>query len=122
MTPRERLLAALNNEKPDHLPATVHSWMKYYLDNYLGGVDQYKAYELTGLDMVIYYVAYEGKGGMFLENRGMVETEHWRVSQETREKEKGVYATKIKIDTPEKNVNCWHSKQCSYHLDYRSAD
>ena len=83
MTPRERLLAALNNEKPDHLPATVHSWMKYYLDNYLGGVDQYKAYELTGLDMVIYYVAYEGKGGMFLENRGMVETEHWRVSQET---------------------------------------
>ena len=53
MTSRERLLTALNKEEPDHLPATVHSWMEYFLNRYLGGVDQYEAYEITGLDMVI---------------------------------------------------------------------
>jgi hypothetical protein len=70
--------------------------MKYYLDNYLGGVDQYNAYELTGLDMVIYYVEYEGKGGMFLENRGMIETENWMVRQETREKRRDCILQKFR--------------------------
>jgi len=54
MTARERLLAAIHNEKPDHLPAQVHGWMGYYLKNYLGGVDQWAAYERFGMDMVIY--------------------------------------------------------------------
>lgn len=54
MNSRERLLTALNNDKPDHLPAQVHSWMRYYLDTYLGGCDQYEAYARFGLDPVIY--------------------------------------------------------------------
>jgi len=54
MTPRDRLLTALHNEKPDHLPAQVHSWMGYYLNTYLGGIDQWAAYERFGMDMVIY--------------------------------------------------------------------
>lgn len=54
MTGRERFLTALNNEKPDHLPPTVHSWMQYYLDTYLGGMDQYQAYDHFGMDPVIY--------------------------------------------------------------------
>lgn len=54
MTARERLLAAINNEKPDRLPGQVHAWMQYYLDTYLGGCDQFQAYEQFGLDMVIY--------------------------------------------------------------------
>ncbi len=54
MNARERLLTALSNGKPDHLPAQVHSWMRYYLDHYLGGCDQYEAYARFGLDAVIY--------------------------------------------------------------------
>lgn len=54
MTGRERFLAALNNEKPDHMPCQVHSWMDYYLRTYLRGMDQYQAYEYFDMDPVIY--------------------------------------------------------------------
>ncbi len=55
MTSRERLLTALNNGTPDHLPCQVHGWMDYYLKTYLGGCDQYGAYEhFPGMDWVIY--------------------------------------------------------------------
>lgn len=54
MNGRERMLTAINNGKPDHLPGQVHSWMPYYLNNYLGGCDQFQAYERFGLDMAIY--------------------------------------------------------------------
>ncbi len=54
MNSRERLLTALNNQKPDRLPCQVHSWMPYYLKNYLDGIDQWEAYERFGFDFVIY--------------------------------------------------------------------
>ncbi|MCE5259809.1 MAG: hypothetical protein LLG44_12260 [Chloroflexi bacterium] len=54
MDSRERLLTALHNQKPDHLPAQVHNWMDYYLRTYLGGCDDWAAYERFGLDKVIY--------------------------------------------------------------------
>ena len=54
MTGRERFLCAINRQKSDHLPCQVHSWMKYYLDTYLHGMDQYQAYEHFGMDPVIY--------------------------------------------------------------------
>jgi uroporphyrinogen decarboxylase len=54
MTGRERFLTALNNEKPDRLPCQVHSWMTYYLNTYLKGMDQYSAYDFVGMDPVIY--------------------------------------------------------------------
>lgn len=54
MTPRERYLTALNNEKPDHLPCQVHNWMPYYLNNFLPAKDQFEAYDAVGMDYVIY--------------------------------------------------------------------
>jgi len=54
MTGRERFLTALSNQKPDHLPCHVHSWMQYYLDTYLNGMDQYQAYDYFDMDPVIY--------------------------------------------------------------------
>ena len=53
-TSRERMLTALNNGRPDRLPAQVHGWMDYYLQHYLGGADWFQAYERFGLDMAIY--------------------------------------------------------------------
>ena len=54
MNGRERFLTASKNQKPDHLPCQVHSWMTYYLDTYLNGIDSYQAYEYFGMDPVIY--------------------------------------------------------------------
>lgn len=54
MTSRERMLCALNNQKPDRLPCQVHGWMKYYLDTYLNGMDWYQAYEKFDMDYAIY--------------------------------------------------------------------
>ncbi len=54
MTGRDRFLTAISNQRPDRLPVQVHSWMKYYLKRYLGGMDQYSAYEAVGMTPVIY--------------------------------------------------------------------
>lgn len=54
MNSRERMLRALNNEKPDRLPCQVHGWMDYYLKTYLNGCDWYQAYERFGMDYAIY--------------------------------------------------------------------
>ena len=44
VTSRDRLLAALDNDKADRMPCQVHNWMAHYLDAYLDGRDQYQAY------------------------------------------------------------------------------
>ena len=54
MKSRERMLTALNNGRPDHLPCQVHGWIEYYLRRYLNGIDWYQANELLGLDQAIY--------------------------------------------------------------------
>jgi uroporphyrinogen decarboxylase len=54
MTSRERLLTAIENKRPDRLPCQVHGWMPYYLEHYLGGIDQWAAYEKFDMDYVIY--------------------------------------------------------------------
>jgi len=55
MTGRERLLTALNNQKPDRLPCQVHNWMGQYLHDFLKGADQYEAYAAVGMEPVIYW-------------------------------------------------------------------
>ncbi len=54
MTSRERMLTALNNERPDRLPCQVHGWMDYYLEQYLDGMDWWQAYEKFDMDFAIY--------------------------------------------------------------------
>jgi len=54
MTSRERMLAALDNGRPDRLPCQVHGWMPYYLQHYLNGMDWYEAYEYFDMDHAIY--------------------------------------------------------------------
>jgi uroporphyrinogen decarboxylase len=54
MTPRERLLTALNNGRPDRLPCQVHGWMEYYLKRYLGTMDWMEANDRFGFDHALY--------------------------------------------------------------------
>ena len=54
MTSRQRMLTALDLGKPERLPVSVHDWMQYYLDEYLGGISKAEAFEMFGLDWAIY--------------------------------------------------------------------
>jgi len=54
MTSRQRMLTALDLGKPDRLPVSVHDWMQYYLDEYLGGISREEAFDKFGLDWAIY--------------------------------------------------------------------
>lgn len=53
MTSRERMLIALNRQKPDRLPVTVHQWQPYHLKTHMGGMSDIEACKATGLDAAI---------------------------------------------------------------------
>ena len=55
MNSKERLLTALNGEKPDRLPASLHQWQGYHLDTYMGGMTDLEAFKAVGLDAQIQY-------------------------------------------------------------------
>jgi uroporphyrinogen decarboxylase len=55
MTSKERLLVALNKEKPDRLPASIHQWQSYHLEKYMGGATDLEAFRRVGLDAQIQY-------------------------------------------------------------------
>jgi hypothetical protein len=55
MKAKERMMLALNREKPDRLPATVHQWQKFHLDVFMDGMDDLAAHKAVGLDAQIQY-------------------------------------------------------------------
>ena len=55
MTSKERLITALNKEKPDRLPVTIHQWQDYHLDKYMGGISDLEACRKIGFDAQIQY-------------------------------------------------------------------
>jgi len=103
MDSRERLLTALNNEKPDHLPCQVHSWMEYYLKMYLGGRDQFAAYQyFKGMDWVIY------AGPQFIYHEP--DLQNWAVKRtDLGTDADGVHYWQEVIETPGGNLNLKHS-------------
>ncbi|KKK95903.1 hypothetical protein LCGC14_2668120, partial [marine sediment metagenome] len=45
MTPKQRMLAALNREKPDRLPVSIHQWQPYHLEEHMDGMDALDAFK-----------------------------------------------------------------------------
>ena len=78
MTSKERMLRALNIEKPDRVPVTIHQWQQYHLDTYMGGVDTLTAFKQTGLDAAVQY--FEAMGQFWIPNAEnyIVQTEDWK--------------------------------------------
>ncbi|MHC4622696.1 MAG: uroporphyrinogen decarboxylase family protein [Planctomycetota bacterium] len=78
MTSKERMMRALNREKPDRLPATIHQWQQWHLDNYMGGMDALSAFKAVGLDASIQY--FEAMGQFWIPDaeKYIVETPEWR--------------------------------------------
>ncbi|OAM88187.1 hypothetical protein OH491_06920 [Termitidicoccus mucosus] len=78
MTSKERLLRALNLEKPDRLPATVHQWQPFHLDAYMGGITPLEAFKHTGLDAQIQYYADMGLSWTTDAGQNAVQAPGWR--------------------------------------------
>src|SRR5512136_3073697 len=78
MTSKERMLKALNREKPDRLPATIHQWQQYHLDTFMGGMDALSAFKAVGLDAAIQY--FEAMGQFWIPNaeKYILQTPQWR--------------------------------------------
>ena len=61
MTSKERMMCALNREKPDRLPVTVHQWQGYHLETHLGGITPLEAFRRFGMDAAVQYFADMGQ-------------------------------------------------------------
>ncbi len=78
MTSRERLLCALNKERPDRLPVTVHQWQDYHLDKYMGGISDLDACKKIGFDAQIQYFEDMAQFWVSQADFGKLNTEFWR--------------------------------------------
>ena len=114
MTSKERLLKAINGEKPDRLPVTTHHLQKYYLDNCLDGIDDAGFFEKFGMDSIAWIspVKANESAGDFIQDEFSqgdimqphpVSNENWRIKQQRIEGEK--YPTvRYSFITPEKTL------------------
>lgn len=78
MNPKERLLAAINRERPDRLPASVHQWQDYHLNQYMGGVSALEAFQKVGLDPQIQYFEEMGQYWLVDYDPTLFNTRTWR--------------------------------------------
>jgi uroporphyrinogen decarboxylase len=78
VTSKERLMLALNREKPDRLPVSVHQWQKYHLDVTMNGMDDLAANKAVGFDAQIQY--FESMAQFWLENADFTKlnSREWR--------------------------------------------
>jgi len=114
MNSKERLLIALNREKPDRLPVTSHHLMPSFLDKFLNGASAQTFFDLFNLDPITWEMAFtydSGRGEFydpihthlgFLEARRIC-TDSWRFKIEDIPNRS--YPTKrFSIITPQKTL------------------
>lgn len=78
MTSKERMMRALQGEKPDRLPVTVHQWQQYHLDEYLNGMIPLDAFKATGMDAAIQYFELMGQFWVPNAEKYVVQSGEWR--------------------------------------------
>jgi hypothetical protein len=93
MTPKQRLVTALERGVPDCLPATTHHLMEYFRNRYMGGMSNQEVFDHFGLDAITwiaphrpdaskgeYFDPLQGPPG-FLESR-RIASNAWRIYSE----------------------------------------
>lgn len=103
MTPRERLLIALDGGKPDHLPATIHGWMDYWRNQHMNGADQFEVYRHFGMDAQIFHFAWLDEpvvAAMYFTG-DLVPGPDWRVSCKVLKADDLSTVYHFTIETPE---------------------
>jgi len=78
MNSKERLLLALQKEKPDRLPVSIHQWQDYHLNTYLGGITALQAFERFGMDASIQYSQDMGQYWSAYEQFSSFSTSTWK--------------------------------------------
>ena len=78
MTSKERMMCAINGEKPDRLPVTVHQWQGSHLEKYLNGISDLQAFERFGMDAAIQYFEDMGQFWLVGADFGKFSTPQWR--------------------------------------------
>jgi uroporphyrinogen decarboxylase len=101
MTSKERMMRALNREKPDRLPVTIHQWQQYHLDTYMGGMDALSAFQACGLDAAIQYFEAMGQFWIPEAERYVVATPQWRHEAEVMKDDPWDRVIHHTIETPE---------------------
>ena len=101
MTSKERMLLALNREKPDRLPVTIHQWQKYHLDKYMGAIEPLEAFKICGLDASIQY--FEAMGQLWIPNaeKYITQTSQWHDEIEVIDSNPDNKILKHTVNTPE---------------------
>jgi len=101
MTPKERMLLAINREKPDRLPVSIHQWQQYHLEEYMDGMDALEALKVTGLDAAIQY--FEAMGQFWIPNaeKYALQTPQWRDEMTVVDPEENNKIIHHRIVTPE---------------------
>jgi hypothetical protein len=93
MTPKQRLVAALDRRPTDHLPVTTHHVMPYYLKKYLPGATNDDFFARFGLDPIFWLQAHrpDPAQGAYVDpayTPGFLGVDRicsptWRITQET---------------------------------------
>lgn len=95
MTPKRRMVTALDGGQPDRLPVTTHHVQEYFLNKYLGGMDYRDFFDAFGFDPIRWVVPYkadEAKGEYYdptqtsvhpLDLTHRVVSDEWRIEQES---------------------------------------
>jgi uroporphyrinogen decarboxylase len=78
VTSKERLMCALNKEKPDRLPVSVHQWQGYHLDTFLDGISDVEAFKKFGMDGQIQYFEDMGQFWLVDADYSRASTPEWR--------------------------------------------
>jgi len=78
MTSKERMLRAINREKPDRLPVSIHQWQGYHLDTYLDGISDLEACRRFGFDAQIQYFQSMGQFWLVDADFTKANTDTWR--------------------------------------------
>lgn len=78
MNSKERMLLAINNEKPDRLPVSIHQWQKYHLDRFMGGISDVEAFKRCGLDAQIQYSEETNPFWLMNEHVSRFDTSLWK--------------------------------------------
>lgn len=103
MTPRERLLIALERRKPDRLPATIHGWMDYWRNKHMRGADQFDVYRYFGMDAQIFDFAWLDEpvvSAMYFTG-DLVPGPNWRVSGDVVKSDEVSTVYRFTMETPE---------------------
>jgi uroporphyrinogen decarboxylase len=115
MTPKQRLITALDKGLPDRLPATTHHVFDPWLKQYMGGITRDAFFEALGLDAIRWVIPVlpdTSRGEFFADNEGQTDfleikrivSDSWRIFEHRTPNENGEIVN-ISIETPKGSLH-----------------